>query len=214
MPPKKKTTTAATTPPQDQATPVATLEPSAPTTGPAYGQGPFMAGVLHPMPFQWDIDLFALAYPEGYLFLRHEELTQEVRDLTDELTEAFAELKVLRAPADCHAEAKAQALILSIGNGRFIQDLFEALQTAMFDMAQRGDPDEKWVVNTKLTATLDKHNHNKSDITGEVKAVIPAVACSGSVYIDGAGNLLTPKEAVRQLSMFQYGRDEERKIAA
>jgi hypothetical protein len=71
-------------------------------------------------------------------------------------------------------------------------------------MAVRLDKDQKWVVNAKLTATLDDHNHNKADISGEVKAVIPAVACSGAVYIDGAGNLMTPKEAVKQLSMFQY----------
>jgi hypothetical protein len=173
-------------------------------SGPTLFHPEFRAFTQGRMPFPHEIDFYAMLDAESWLYEYQLELQEEIEALGKELVEAIQELNLLRMPVDCHADEKALALLLSIGNGRFVQDLYEAMQTAMFDMAVRLDGDEKWVVNAKLTATLDKHNHNKADIAGEVKAVIPAVACSGAVYIDGAGNLMTPKEAVKQLSMFQY----------
>lgn len=173
-------------------------------SGPTLFHPAFRAYTQSRMPFPHEIDFYAMRDAEPWIYEFEQEMREELHAMATELSEAIQELNLLRMPVDCHADEKALALLLSIGNGRFVQDLFEAMQTAMFDMAVRLDGDEKWVVNAKLSATLDKHNHNKADIAGEVKAVIPAVACSGAVYIDGAGNLMTPKEAVKQLSMFQY----------
>lgn len=116
----------------------------APRLEPA-GQSPvtwhpaFRAYTQGRMPFPHEIDFWSMLDAEPWLYEFQQELQEELNDMATELSEAIQELNLLRMPVDCHADEKALALLLSIGNGRFVQDLFEAMQTAMFDMAVRLD---------------------------------------------------------------------------
>jgi hypothetical protein len=71
------------------------------------------------MPFPHEIDFYAMLDAEPWLYEFQLELQEEIEALGKELTEAIQELNLLRMPQDCHAEEKALALLLSIGNGRF-----------------------------------------------------------------------------------------------
>lgn len=166
------------------------------------------------LPFPDQIDFYAMNHADAWLYEREQELREDLDSNQMSLSEALEELKNLRMPQDCHAEGKALALLLSIGKGRFVQDVYEGLQTAMFDMVQRQDTDEKWVLTAKLTVTLDKNDSNKCHIQAETKVGIPAVVTAGNIFVDGAGNMLTPAEAVQQLSFFKFGKGAAAAAAA
>jgi hypothetical protein len=173
------------------------------------------------LPFPDQIDFYAMRDADAWLYEREQELREELESNQMSLSEAIEELKLLRMPQDCHASEKAMALLLSIGKGRLVQDLYEGLQTCMFDMAQRMDAqtkrfdvDEKWSVSAKLTVTADKNDDNKAMVAAETKVGIPAVVTAGSLFRDGAGNMLTPAEAVQQLSFFKFGQGAAASAAA
>jgi hypothetical protein len=108
------------------------------------------------LPFPDQIDFYAMRDADAWLYEREQELREELESNQMSLSEAIEELKLLRMPQDCHASEKAMALLLSIGKGRLVQDLYEGLQTCMFDMAQRMDAQGNDMATTKTTTAKKK----------------------------------------------------------
>lgn len=180
-------------------------------------------GIYTPLSFENEIDAFALPYALPIFAVKLEianaewlELRREVVALTDELTDAFRDLDILGIRSELHADVHAIGLILSIDKGQFVQDLAGGMQTSLFDMQSRFDPDKKWNVVAKIILQHDENNMNRKIVKAEVKSVTPPIESGGAIYTDCHGKMLAVKDAVQQMRLFEKeeGSEAESKKAA
>lgn len=178
-------------------------------------------GIYTPLPFEKKIELQDLLYNNPFFAVKIEkadaewlELRREIVSLTDELSEAFCDLEILGIRGELHADVNAIGLILSIDKGQYVQDMADGMQTLLFDMQDRPDPDKKWVMNNKVTLMNDENNFNRKIVKAEVKSVTPAIESGGTIFCDGSGKMLAVKDAVQQMRLFESGEVSESEKAA
>lgn len=177
-------------------------------------------GIYTPLSFENEIDVFALPHNFPIFAAKLEaadaewlEMRREIVALTDELTEAFRDLDILGIRSELHADVNAISLILSIDKGQFVQDLADGMQTLLFDMQSRFDPDKKWNVASKVTLQHDANNENRKIVKAEVKSVTPPIESGGAIYTDGQGKMLAVKDAVKQMRLFEKSETETSEAA-